>query len=108
MQDSKIVPTFATQKGKTPIANAKIAQLVEHNLAKVGVAGSSPVFRSKRTLKLQPVLLQVANAKIAQLVEHNLAKVGVAGSSPVFRSNAKPSHLTCPGGGIGRHATLRG
>ena len=29
------------------VANAKIAQLVEHNLAKVGVAGSSPVFRSK-------------------------------------------------------------
>ncbi len=27
--------------------NAKIAQLVEHNLAKVRVAGSSPVFRSK-------------------------------------------------------------
>ena len=27
-------------------ANAKIAQLVEHNLAKVRVAGSSPVFRS--------------------------------------------------------------
>ena len=27
--------------------NAKIAQLVEHNLAKVGVAGSSPVFRSR-------------------------------------------------------------
>ena len=26
--------------------NAEIAQLVEHNLAKVGVAGSSPVFRS--------------------------------------------------------------
>ena len=33
------------------IAIAKIAQLVEHNLAKVGVAGSSPVFRSKRTMK---------------------------------------------------------
>ena len=29
-------------------ANAKIAQLVEHDLAKVGVAGSSPVFRSKK------------------------------------------------------------
>ena len=28
------------------LAIAKIAQLVEHNLAKVGVAGSSPVFRS--------------------------------------------------------------
>ena len=26
--------------------NAEIAQFVEHNLAKVGVAGSSPVFRS--------------------------------------------------------------
>ncbi len=26
--------------------NAKVAQLVEHNLAKVRVAGSSPVFRS--------------------------------------------------------------
>ena len=29
---------------------AKIAQLVEHDLAKVGVAGSSPVFRSKTLL----------------------------------------------------------
>ena len=27
-------------------SNAEIAQLVEHDLAKVGVAGSSPVFRS--------------------------------------------------------------
>ncbi len=51
--------TFATAlramlltKGKV----AEIAQLVEHNLAKVGVAGSSPVFRShieqKRVLKI--------------------------------------------------------
>ena len=54
--------------------NAKIAQLVEHNLDKVRVAGSSPVFRS------------LLNAKVAQLVEHDLPKVGVAGSSPVFRS----------------------
>ncbi len=29
------------------LPTAKIAQLVEHNLAKVGVAGSSPVFRSE-------------------------------------------------------------
>ena len=28
-------------------ANAKVAQLVEHNLPKVRVAGSSPVFRSR-------------------------------------------------------------
>ena len=45
---------FAAQKGNTRASraekrskNAKIAQLVEHDLAKVGVAGSSPVFRSK-------------------------------------------------------------
>ena len=57
------------------IVHAKIAQLVEHNLAKVRVAGSSPVFRS------------LINAKVAQLVEHDLPKVGVAGSSPVFRSD---------------------
>ena len=58
------------------------------------------------------VLMNVANAKIAQLVEHNLAKVGVAGSSPVFRSPLKLTveavNFFCPGGGIGRHATLRG
>ena len=59
--------------------NAKIAQLVEHNLAKVRVAGSSPVFRS------------LLNAKVAQLVEHDLPKVGVAGSSPVFRSSRRTS-----------------
>lgn len=27
--------------------NAEVAHLVEHDLAKVGVAGSSPVFRSQ-------------------------------------------------------------
>ena len=35
--------------------NAEIAQLVERNLAKVEVAGPSPVFRSKR--KGQPIRL---------------------------------------------------
>ena len=69
---------------------AKIAQLVEHDLAKVGVAGSSPVFRSSTlkyfNLQVQFSLLDTTLAKIAQLVEHDLAKVGVAGSSPVFRS----------------------
>ena len=61
---------------------AEIAQLVEHNLAKVGVASSSLVFRSKYFSFLPP-------AEIAQLVEHNLAKVGVASSSLVFRSKAE-------------------
>ena len=34
--------------------NAKVAQLVEHDLAKVGVAGSSPVFRSRLKTRLGP------------------------------------------------------
>ena len=32
-----------------PLAQADLAQLVEHNLAKVGVAGSSPVVRSSES-----------------------------------------------------------
>ena len=39
---------------KSPVykAHAKVAQLVEHDLAKVGVAGSNPVFRSTFLLKI--------------------------------------------------------
>ena len=33
-------------------SQAEIAQLVEHDLAKVGVAGSSPVFRSNEEYQL--------------------------------------------------------
>ena len=69
--------------------NAKIAQLVEHDLAKVGVAGSSPVFRSNKEFFQNKIQI----AKIAQLVEHDLAKVGVAGSSPVFRSLVRVAEL---------------
>ena len=43
----KIVCTFAIPNE----TNAEIAQLVEHNLAKVGVASSSLVFRSKSQQK---------------------------------------------------------
>ena len=38
--------TFASAFREMHEKNAEIAQLVEHNLAKVGVAGPSPVFRS--------------------------------------------------------------
>jgi hypothetical protein len=34
---------------------AKVAQLVEHDLAKVGVAGSSPVFRSTHAIELASI-----------------------------------------------------
>ena len=40
--NSRFVLNLSPLKG-----NAKVAQLVEHDLAKVGVAGSNPVFRSK-------------------------------------------------------------
>ena len=39
----KVMPVF---KNLDEII-AEVAQLVEHDLAKVGVAGSSPVFRSR-------------------------------------------------------------
>ena len=94
---------------------AEIAQLVEHNLAKVGVASSSLVFRSIRQsvalIGRKAVMPRWRNgrrarfrcvcreacrfescsghAEIAQLVEHNLAKVRVASSSLVFRSASK-------------------
>lgn len=44
----KFSATFATEilKQSAVNQNAKIAQLVERNLAKVEVAGSNPVFRS--------------------------------------------------------------
>ena len=54
---------------------AEIAQLVEHNLAKVGVASSSLVFRSQ------------LNAQVAELVDAHVSGACVerrAGSSPVL------------------------
>ncbi len=45
---------------------AKIAQLVEHDLAKVGVAGSSPVFRSAR---LRALGVLAAFVRMAELVD---------------------------------------
>ena len=62
---------------------AGIAQLVEHDLAKVGVASPSLVSRS--VLENRSFFSAVL-AGIAQLVEHDLAKVGVASPSLVSRS----------------------
>ncbi len=47
----KKIPIFAIPTKKVLINNAKVAHLVEHDLAKVGVAGSSPVFRSDYSLQ---------------------------------------------------------
>ena len=54
--------TFAT-------LNAKIAQLVEHNLAKVGVAGSSPVFRSRGLAPTDDECINRTNVRMAELVD---------------------------------------
>ena len=62
------------------LKTAEIAQLVEHNLAKVGVASSSLVFRSK--LKIAEI-----NAQVAELVDAHVSGACVerhAGSSPVL------------------------
>ena len=67
--------------------------MVERDLAKVEVAGSSPVIRSKYTNKDKSVEktdlfidISKKDADLAHLVERDLAKVEVAGSSPVIRS----------------------
>ena len=52
------MPTFA------PVI-AEVAQLVEHNLAKVRVAGSSPVFRKA----VRDRFIYVMIAQVAELVD---------------------------------------
>ena len=42
------IPTFALAIENKAVVYAEVAQLVEHNLAKVRVASSSLVFRSKQ------------------------------------------------------------
>ena len=56
------IPLASTPYYKRAEPDAGIAQLVEHNLAKVGVAGSSPVSRSERRTTSEGV------GRLAQLV----------------------------------------
>ena len=76
----KNIRTFAIPNGK----NAEIAQLVEHNLAKVGVASSSLVFRSL-----------FKDARMVESVDtrdlKSLGHCGCAGSSPA--SSTKESQI---------------
>ena len=92
---------------------AEIAQLVEHNLAKVGVAGPSPVFRSKHIeTKERFSNWCLINAQVAELVDAHVSGACAArraGSSPVLGTLFFNMYFTCwRGGGIGRRATLRG
>ena len=55
--------TFASAFREMHEKNAEIAQLVEHNLAKVGVAGPSPVFRSQNNgLRLKFLKVKLKNS----------------------------------------------
>ena len=73
-----------------------MAQLVEHNLAKVGVAGSSPVVRS---IAFPDRLGGPFSAKwpSGKAEACNFANVGVAGSSPVVRSKRSSPTTTVAG-----------
>ncbi len=42
---------------------AGIAQLVEHDLAKVGVAGPSPVFRSFQSFSTQAAMVELVDTR---------------------------------------------
>ena len=78
---------FALPSRKALYTQAEVAHLVEHDLAKVGVAGSSPVFRSHPP----PARCGTAAA-------------GVGGSSP---ANSRSFFCIYPGGGTGRRAGLK-
>ena len=89
----KIVDNFGSFEKRTTFAlaigkmmngcgnNAEIAQLVEHNLAKVRVASSSLVFRSFYEM------IAITYAQVAELVDAHVSGACVerhAGSSPVL------------------------
>ena len=76
-------PPLSTSMIVSSMGRAGIAQLVEREPSKLGVAGSSPVSRSKpRTLEQDR-----AKAHVAQSVEHFLGKEEVMGSIPVVGSS---------------------
>ena len=70
---------FCTPKLVLTYKTAKVAHLVEHDLAKVGVAGSSPVFRSRNPSSFGggiffasaaiALAMAVVNALVVELVD---------------------------------------
>ena len=71
---------------------AEVAHLVEHDLAKVGVAGSSPVFRSRPAFAGFFFISSETGNKLQFFIQYSLFLVQYS-----FR----------PGGGTGRHAGLK-
>ena len=76
------------------VNNAKVAQLVEHNLAKVGVASSNLVFRSRCLPTRRHLFLKAAMlAEVVELVDtQDLKSCALnrrAGSIPAFSTETK-------------------
>jgi hypothetical protein len=71
---------------------AKVAQLVEHDLAKVGVASSNLVFRSNPSFQVQ------ISARMVELVDTQDLKscdlCGRVGSSPTSSTDEKKANQT--------------
>ena len=81
---------------ETCLGSADLAHLVERDLAKVEVAGSSPVIRSinkREEMQISSFLF----GSIAQLGEHLPYKQRVIGSSPIVSTSAEPARakLVC-------------
>ncbi len=77
-------PPLSTSMIVSSMGRAGIAQLVEREPSKLGVAGSNPVSRSKPG-QTSPggMLRRQGDAHVAQSVEHFLGKEEVMGSIPV-------------------------
>ena len=105
--------TFATANEKTTSLmrnNAEIAQLVEHNLAKVRVASSSLVFRSKE--KREILLYTCPGGGMVDALVSGASVERRASSSLVLGTKRRVRGIcetqSWRNGGIGRRATLRG
>ena len=68
---NKGIIRFATrfQKRNGILKYARVAQLVEHDLAKVGVAGSNPVSRSKEDLGFIAGILFLSPLAMREMLE---------------------------------------
>ena len=81
---------------------ARVAQWLEHDLAKVGVAGSNPVSRSFYFGRINTVFVLIRRR--TQVVKGQVCKTFMRR----FESDRRLTiYLSCRGGGIGRHKRLK-
>lgn len=86
-------PIFASPKFLKKYA--EVAHLVEHDLAKVGVAGSSPVFRSKKavgSISHSFFIHLPMNTRVVELVDTQDLKS--CGQQWLYGFNSRPGYIT--------------